>query len=97
MMERLPSGLIDEAELVGVAQELARFASPQTDRMEAEPAVQDFIGNCVVPMLASRGLTGKRDAMGNLVIDLTAIDPDFYFANGHKWMYRQVVTSGKSA
>lgn len=70
MMDRLPSGLIDEAELVGLAQSLVRFPSPQTDKMEAEPAVQDFISHCVVPMLASRGLIGKRDAMGNLVIEL---------------------------
>jgi acetylornithine deacetylase len=69
-MNRLPEGLIDEAELVGLAQELARFPSPQTDKMEAEPAVQNFIGNCVVPLLAARGLTGTRDAMGNLVIEL---------------------------
>lgn len=69
-MNRLPSGLIDEAELVGLAQKLARFPSPQTEKMEAEPAVQNFIGDCVVPALESRGLTGKRDAMGNLVIEL---------------------------
>jgi selenocysteine lyase/cysteine desulfurase len=28
--------------------------------------------------------------LGNLAIDLTVIDPDFYFANGHKWLYRYV-------
>jgi acetylornithine deacetylase len=75
-MERLPSGLIDEAELVGVAQQLVRFASPQTDKMEAEPAVQSFISDCVMPMLASRALTGTRDAMGNLVVDLGDKDAD---------------------
>ena len=25
--------------------------------------------------------------LGNLAIDLALIDPDFYFANGHKWLY----------
>ena len=62
------SGLVDERELVGVAQVLARFPAPQTALMEGEPQVQAFIGDCVAPLLAERGLVGTRDAMGNLVI-----------------------------
>lgn len=69
-MEKLSAALIDEAEIVALAQELVRFPSPQTERMEAEPAVQAFIGDCVVPLLARRGLTGRRDSMGNLVIEI---------------------------
>jgi acetylornithine deacetylase len=38
--------------------------------MEAEPQVQAFIGDCVAPLLRERGLSGKRDAMGNLVIEV---------------------------
>ena len=63
-------GLIDERELVAVAQTLARFPAPQTALMEAEPQVQAFIGEWVVPLLAERGLRGRRDAMGSLVIEL---------------------------
>jgi acetylornithine deacetylase len=60
---------IDQNELVHLAQTLVRFPSPQTDRMEAEPAVQAFIGECVAPELAERGFTGRRDRMGNLLIE----------------------------
>ena len=64
------TGQIDAADLVALAQELVRFPSPQTERMEAEPAVQEFIGNCVVPLLARRGLSGRRDRMGNLTVEM---------------------------
>ena len=70
MMKSKLSGLIDENELVSLAQQLVRFPSPQTERMEAEPQVQAFIGDCVAPILAQRGLNGHRDAMGNLVIEV---------------------------
>jgi acetylornithine deacetylase/succinyl-diaminopimelate desuccinylase-like protein len=70
MMKGRLSDLIDENELVSLAQHLVRFPSPQTERMEAEPQVQAFIGDCVAPMLAQRGLNGQRDAMGNLVIEI---------------------------
>jgi acetylornithine deacetylase len=61
---------IEEDALVSLAQRLVRFPSPQTERMESEPAVQSFIGDCVAPLLEERGLRGRRDAMGNLVIEL---------------------------
>lgn len=70
MMKSKLSGVIDENELVGLAQQLVRFPSPQTERMEAEPKVQAFIGECVAPILAKHGLNGRRDAMGNLVIEV---------------------------
>jgi acetylornithine deacetylase len=64
------TGQIDSADLVALAQELVRVPSPQTERMEAEPAVQEFIGNCVAPILAQRGLSGRRDRMGNLIVEM---------------------------
>lgn len=64
------TGQIDSADLVALAQELVRVPSPQTERMEAEPAVQEFIGNCVAPILAQRGLSGRRDRMGNLTVEM---------------------------
>lgn len=70
------AGLINERELVAIAQTLARFPAPQTALMEAEPQVQAFIGDCVVPLLAQRGLSGKRDAMGNLVIEVGSKSAD---------------------
>jgi acetylornithine deacetylase/succinyl-diaminopimelate desuccinylase-like protein len=60
---------LDEAELVALTQELVRIPSPQTQLMEAEPAVQEFIGACA-EILAGRGLEGRRDAMGNLLIEV---------------------------
>lgn len=66
-MDKLAAS-IDESEIVSIARHLVRFASPQTERMEAEPAVQAFIGDCVVPLLVERGLRGRRDSMGNLLI-----------------------------
>ena len=69
-MAKAPSASIEEAAVVSLAQRLVRFASPQTERMEAEPAVQNFIGDCVVPLLAERGLHGRRDRMGNLLIEV---------------------------
>jgi len=61
---------IDAADLVAVTQEFVRFPSPQTERMESEPAVQNFIGTCVVPLLERRGFIGRRDRMGNLIVEM---------------------------
>ena len=61
--------MIDERRLIELAQRLVRFPSPQTDRMEAEPQVQAFIGECVAPILGDMGLTTRRDAMGNLIAE----------------------------
>jgi acetylornithine deacetylase len=67
---------VDEAELIALTQQLVRFPSPQTERMEADPAVQAFIGTCVEPLLAERGLRGRRDRMGNLIIEAGPADAD---------------------
>jgi acetylornithine deacetylase len=56
--------------LADLACRLVRFPSPQTERMELEPAVQDFIGSCVEPMLAGWGLATRRDRMGSLIAEL---------------------------
>ena len=62
---------IDTADLVALAQQLVRVPSPQTERMEAEPAVQEFIGTCVAPILQRRGLpSARRDRMGNLIVEM---------------------------
>jgi acetylornithine deacetylase len=60
---------INVADVVSLAQELTRYPSPQTDKMEAEPAVQAFIGDCVAPIMAARGMSGRRDRMGSLVFE----------------------------
>ncbi len=67
---------IDPADLVALTQQLVRFPSPQTERMEADPAVQAFIGECVRPIMAKRGLSGRRDRMGNLIVELGPGDAD---------------------
>lgn len=61
--------VVSQERLVGWLQALVRHASPQTERFEAEPAVQTFIADCVRPMLAHEGLGGRLDAMGNLILE----------------------------
>jgi acetylornithine deacetylase len=56
--------------LADLACRFVRFPSPQTDRMESEPAVQDFIGSCVEPILKEWGLITRRDRMGSLIAEL---------------------------
>src|SRR5262249_38364492 len=60
---------LDQAELVALTQQLVRIPSPQTKWMEADPAVQSFIAVCA-EILAERGLEGRRDRMGNLLIEI---------------------------
>ncbi len=55
--------------LVNLVSELVRFPSPQTDRMEFEPQVQSFIGECVAPLVERLGLRARRDSMGNLIAE----------------------------
>ena len=47
-----------------------RHPSPQTERFEAEPQVQSFIAEQVVPLVQTLGLPWRRDAMGNLIVEL---------------------------
>jgi acetylornithine deacetylase len=68
-MTSIADSEIDQLELVGLAQRLVRIPSSQTELMEAEPAVQQFISACA-EILADRGLKGRRDRMGNLLIEI---------------------------
>jgi acetylornithine deacetylase/succinyl-diaminopimelate desuccinylase-like protein len=68
-MTSIRASQLDQAELVALTQQLVRIPSPQTELMEAEPAVQQFIGVCA-EILADRGLKGRRDRMGNLLIEI---------------------------
>ncbi len=61
--------LMQPAVLAELASQLVRVPSPQTERMEMEPAVQSFIGDCVEPLLKAWGLTTRRDTMGSLVAE----------------------------
>ena len=68
-MTRIADNELDHVELVSLTQQLVRIPSPQTELMEAEPAVQQFIAVCA-EILADRGLSGRRDRMGNLLIEI---------------------------
>lgn len=58
-----------EAALVDLARQLVRAPSEQSALFEADPAVQAFIGDCVMPILARHGHPGRRDAMGNAIFE----------------------------
>jgi len=58
-----------EPALVELARTLVRVPSEQSARFEADPAIQSFIGDCVMPMLAAFGHAGRRDAMGNAIFE----------------------------
>ena len=58
-----------EAALVDLARRLVRAPSEQTTLFEADPAIQSFIGDCVMPILAGFGHAGRRDAMGNAIFE----------------------------
>ncbi len=60
---------VPEDRLVEWAQTFVRRPSAQTDRFEADPAVQSFIGECVQPLLDGLGHRSRRDAMGNLIAE----------------------------
>jgi acetylornithine deacetylase len=61
---------IAERDVIEWTQRFVRYASPQTDRFEAEPQVQGFIGECAAPLAADLGLPVRRDRMGNLLCEL---------------------------
>lgn len=59
---------LDRARLRTVLQELVRVPSPQTDLLEAEPQLAEFMRVALLPRMAPLGFTDVRqDAMGNLV------------------------------
>jgi hypothetical protein len=56
--------------IVEWARAFVRHPSPQTERFEHEPQVQSFIADEVVPRVKELGLPWRRDAMGNLLVEL---------------------------
>ena len=60
---------IDEASLIAWTQRFVRYPSPQTELFEQEPQVQNFITECVWPLLREIGLPARRDPMGNLIVE----------------------------
>jgi len=65
---------VSEDRLVEWAQTFVRRPSAQTERFEADPAVQSFIGECVQPLLDGLGHRSRRDAMGNLIAEAGPAD-----------------------
>jgi acetylornithine deacetylase len=47
-----------------------RHPSPQTERFEREPQVQSFISETIIPLLQKLALPHRRDAMGNVLVEL---------------------------
>jgi acetylornithine deacetylase len=58
------------ADLVEWTRAFVRHPTPQTERFEHEPQVQSFIGEAIVPLLQRLALPWRRDAMGNLLVEL---------------------------
>ncbi|HKC32562.1 MAG TPA: hypothetical protein VKC16_03810, partial [Xanthobacteraceae bacterium] len=65
-----PSAVADRATLIAWARKFARYPSQQTALFEQEPEVQDFIADCVMPLVRELGLPVRRDRMGNLLVEL---------------------------
>src|SRR5690242_3366041 len=57
-------------EMIKWTQAFVRHPSPQTEKFEAEPQVQSFIGEQVVPLVEKLGLPARRDRMGNLLVEI---------------------------
>jgi len=62
--------IVDEAVLIQWVQKFVRYPSQQTARFEQEPEVQGFIADCVMPLIAELNLPMRRDAMGNLLVEI---------------------------
>ena len=50
-----------------VLQELVRVPSPQTELLEAEPQLAEFMRVALLPRMKALGLEARQDAMGNLI------------------------------
>jgi acetylornithine deacetylase/succinyl-diaminopimelate desuccinylase-like protein len=62
--------VVPTTDLVAWTRAFVRHPSPQTERFEQEPAVQSFIGEQVAPLVQQLGLPGRRDTVGNLIVEL---------------------------
>ena len=72
-----PSAAVaDRQTLIAWAQKFARYPSQQTALFEQEPEVQGFVADCVMPLVRELGLPGRRDRMGNLLVELGPPDTD---------------------
>lgn len=69
-MDGVVLDFVGEPTLVEWTQRFVRHASPQTERFEAEPAVQSFIQDEVAPLLQSLAIPFRRDEMGNLIVEI---------------------------
>jgi hypothetical protein len=65
---RLVSTEVDAARLAGLVHRLVRVPSFQTERFEADPQLQRFIGQTVRREPTALGLSSETDSIGNLVI-----------------------------
>lgn len=68
-MKNVLDDMVGESTLVEWTQRFVRFASPQTERFEAEPAVQAFIAD-VGALLDELKVPCRRDGMGSLIAEL---------------------------
>lgn len=61
---------LSRARTCTVFQELLRVPSPQTDLLEAEPLLREFMNVALAPRMSGLGMTSVRqDAMGNLIAE----------------------------
>jgi acetylornithine deacetylase/succinyl-diaminopimelate desuccinylase-like protein len=67
---RGPIATIGEANLIEWTQRFVRHPSQQTALFEREPEIQAFIGECVAPLVTGLNLPMRRDAMGNLLVEM---------------------------
>lgn len=67
-LARLVETEVDAERVTGITQRLVRAPSFQTERFEADPELQRFLGETVSRETAALGLPSERDAMGNLVV-----------------------------
>jgi acetylornithine deacetylase len=65
-----PQLSVSTPDIVEWTRAFVRHPSPQTERFEYEPQVQSFIAQQVVPLVQTLGLPWRRDAMGNLIVEL---------------------------
>jgi len=61
---------VPTATIVEWTRAFVRRPSPQTERFEREPQVQSFISEEIIPLLQKLALPCRRDAMGNVLVEL---------------------------
>jgi succinyl-diaminopimelate desuccinylase len=55
-----------------IFQELVRVPSPQTDLLEEEPQLREFMNSALLPRMKALGMATRLDAMGNLIAETGA-------------------------